>query len=124
MKKNILTTIVVLIMAVLTACGQKYERKISQMQAEVIACEEVFCHPNQLYVDMAMKHEEQKNRAMSRHYMQMAYEYAIRQYNVTVDLEGKIYNISRSNEYKTGEVIEIKVIDTYDGVELLERKIQ
>ena len=109
----------VLLVFILTGCGENYSYEETKIQANVIQCEEGTFHPDTSYQSIANMYRTQDNLSMWSLYEGLANANGKYDYNVLVDIEGNSYIVVRSEQYEVGQTITITKLETYKDSELV-----
>ncbi len=110
---NLVISILALVIVIMAISHNMsdYSSKRETVQAEVVMCEEITIYN-------AEKYHVTENGKMST---TVKYE-TKNLYNITVDINGEDYVVTREKCYEVGESISVTMITQYHGSELLKRE--
>ena len=119
--KRIATMVIAsgLFVGLLTGCGDSYWYEESDISAVVTDCHQGDFHPDETYMATASSYLAQQDYGMYNMYMALAQTNGKYDYILTVDIDGKKYDVVRDEEISTGTESSITQVNKYDESKLL-----
>ena len=124
MKKFTIAILAIICIFTFTACSAQTTIETREVEAIVVKCEKGIFMPHEEYLAEANICLAFKKLEAYAYFKKLANEHGAYQYNVTVELDGEEYTISRMETFEPGTTIILTATFTYSDEKLVHVKCE